>query len=104
MSIDSGAVQGSAFFRTEVRDCNRGRPSGAARDFYSNRYFCGVFETRINACVVKGMEHRQFREKSIRYVILAMAIAGIIVGVARREPKVVLRKAANICFECIGIG
>lgn len=68
------------------------------------RNLCSTFETRINARVVEGMEHRPFREKSFRYIILAMAIAGIIVGVARREPKVVLRKAANICFECIGIG
>ena len=50
------------------------------------------------------MEHGEFREKSIRYIILAMALAGIIVGAVRQEPKVVLRKATNICFECIGIG
>ena len=58
----------------------------------------------MSACVVKCMEHGKFREKSIRYIILAMALAGIIVGAVRQEPKVVLRKATNICFECIGIG
>ncbi len=50
------------------------------------------------------MENNNLKEKSIRCIILAMAVAGIIVGTLRREPKVVLRKAANICFECIGIG
>ncbi len=50
------------------------------------------------------MENKNLMEKSIRYIILALAIAGIVVGTLRSEPKVVLRKAANICFECIGIG
>ncbi len=51
-----------------------------------------------------AMNHRDLMKKSIRYIILVLAIAGIIVGIARKEPKVVLRKATNICFECIGIG
>ncbi len=50
------------------------------------------------------MKRRHFGRNSIRYIVLVAAIAGIVLGVARREPRVVLRKATNICFECIGIG
>lgn len=50
------------------------------------------------------MKHRQFGKNTIRYLLLAAAVAGIALGIARKEPRVVLRKAANICFECIGIG
>lgn len=50
------------------------------------------------------MKRRQSGQNTIRYLLLAAAVAGIVLGIARREPQVVLRKAANICFECIGIG
>lgn len=58
--------------------------------------------------VLKGdkenMEYKRRIKSCFKYVILIAAIISICVGVSRNEPKVVLRKAANICFECIGIG
>ena len=39
-----------------------------------------------------------------RYAILAAAIAFIAVGIAGKEHMVVLKKAVNICLECIGVG
>lgn len=39
-----------------------------------------------------------------KYVILALAVFSIAVGVIRKEPRVVMKKATNICLECIGIG
>ncbi|WP_430080815.1 CD1871A family CXXC motif-containing protein [Paraclostridium bifermentans] len=44
------------------------------------------------------------REKLTRYIVLAMSICFIVVGSSRGEVKVVLKKAVNICLECIGIG
>ena len=38
------------------------------------------------------------------YIILVTAIIFIAVGVMRDEHLVVLKKAVNICLECIGVG
>lgn len=35
---------------------------------------------------------------------ITVAIGMIALGVARAEPLVVIRKAINICMECIGLG
>ena len=58
--------------------------------------------------MVKGMdaagEKRKGRRNCLRYVIVTAALVSMIFGIVRKEPKVVLRKATNICLECIGIG
>lgn len=41
---------------------------------------------------------------NIRYVILAVSVLFISIGVMRKEQVIVLKKAINICLECIGIG
>ncbi len=35
---------------------------------------------------------------------LALGAASVALGVSRGETAVVLQKAVNICFECIGLG
>ena len=41
---------------------------------------------------------------AVRGVVCAAAAAFIIYGVQRGEVAVVLKKAVNICLECIGLG
>ena len=41
---------------------------------------------------------------NLKYFILAVAVAFLLYGVVRGEALVVLKKAAHICLECIGIG
>lgn len=40
----------------------------------------------------------------IRGMLLAAAVVFMITGVLRGEQEIVLKKAINICLECIGIG
>lgn len=40
----------------------------------------------------------------IRFVLLAVSLLMIAVGLLRQEQLEVLRKAVKICLECIGIG
>lgn len=44
------------------------------------------------------------RERFFRYSLLIMSIVFIGFGVYRSEDNIVLKKAINICLECIGIG
>lgn len=45
------------------------------------------------------------RHKSvIRAALLVTAAAFLVFGLRRGEAAVVLQKAVNICFECIGLG
>ncbi len=38
------------------------------------------------------------------FLLLAAALVLMAAGIALGEPADVLRKAANICLECIGVG
>ena len=42
--------------------------------------------------------------RPVRILVLLLAILCMGVGIARKEPHTVLKKATNICLECIGIG
>lgn len=44
------------------------------------------------------------KKRVTQYVFLAMAVAFLLIGYKRLEFLTVLKKAANICFECIGLG
>ena len=39
-----------------------------------------------------------------KYVLLGISIVFIALGIFREEHQVVLKKAINICLECIGLG
>lgn len=43
-------------------------------------------------------------KNKIKYVVLVLSLCLIFWGMDRGEVKVVLKKAINICRECIGIG
>lgn len=42
--------------------------------------------------------------RPLRILVLLLAIISMGFGIARKEPRTVLKKATNICLECIGIG
>ncbi|MGN0711839.1 MAG: CD1871A family CXXC motif-containing protein [Anaerovoracaceae bacterium] len=50
------------------------------------------------------MNYRDEFHNSFKYIILFASILFIVWGVFREEHLTVLRKAVNICLECIGIG
>lgn len=39
-----------------------------------------------------------------KYVIFVVSLAFVVVGTMREEHLIVLKKAVNICLECIGVG
>ncbi|MEA4823374.1 MAG: CD1871A family CXXC motif-containing protein [Clostridiaceae bacterium] len=43
-------------------------------------------------------------KKLVRYLVLAVGIGMIALGVRQGDQADVLRKAIHICLECIGIG
>jgi len=44
------------------------------------------------------------KKRVLRYGILFMSIGFIVGGIHRNEVNIVVKKAINICLECIGIG
>lgn len=51
------------------------------------------------------MENKSFPVKNlVRVLLLVVALVFLIYGVKRGEREIVLHKAVNICFECIGLG
>ena len=52
--------------------------------------------------MVKWLRDR--KQELFRYFLLGLAIAFMGIGIWRGEAAVVLKKAINICMECIGIG
>jgi hypothetical protein len=44
------------------------------------------------------------KRDNIKYGLLLISITFIYIGFNRNEVSVVLRKAINICLECIGVG
>ena len=40
----------------------------------------------------------------LKYVLIAVSLLFIAKGILREEHMVVLKKAVNICLECIGVG
>lgn len=46
----------------------------------------------------------QKRIMLVRIAVIIAAAAMIVYGVFRGEAGIVLNKAVNICFECIGLG
>lgn len=51
-----------------------------------------------------AMRLKQWQKSAAAVAVLAAGAVFIVVGVLRGEAADVLRKAANICLECIGIG
>lgn len=44
------------------------------------------------------------KDRFLKYGVLLMSISFIAGGIYRNEVRTVLKKAINICLECIGIG
>ena len=44
------------------------------------------------------------KRNKIALMLIGVAVVFILLGVWREEYMVVLKKAVNICLECIGIG
>jgi len=40
----------------------------------------------------------------IKYLLFTLSIVFITLGILREEMDIVLKKAINICLECIGVG
>ncbi len=41
---------------------------------------------------------------SLRILLLCTAAAFLLIGISRGEVGIVLKKAVNLCLECIGLG
>jgi hypothetical protein len=47
---------------------------------------------------------KNFLFKTLKYIILILAIISCFIGIHAGEMEVVLKKAIVICLECCGIG
>lgn len=51
------------------------------------------------------MENRTLKHNALlKYILLCLSMLFIAFGMIRGEHLVVLKKAVNICLECIGVG
>lgn len=51
------------------------------------------------------MENRTLKHNALlKYILLCLSMFFIAFGMIRGEHLVVLKKAVNICLECIGVG
>ena len=44
------------------------------------------------------------RKRAVTFILLALGLVLVIVGIALKQPDSVFAKAAKICMECVGIG
>lgn len=44
------------------------------------------------------------RKRAATFILLALGLVLIIVGIVLKQPDSVFSKAAKICMECVGIG
>lgn len=51
-----------------------------------------------------GRSKNKYIGMFLRWILLCLAVVFILLGMYRGETLDVLRKAVNICMECIGIG
>ncbi len=47
---------------------------------------------------------RNFIKINFKFIILSVSLLFIGIGIFRTEHLTVLKKAVNICLECIGVG
>lgn len=41
---------------------------------------------------------------ALRWLLLATAAGFVVLGISRGEVGIILKKAVNLCLECIGLG
>lgn len=47
---------------------------------------------------------RFFSGRGPAWIIIALAVIFLVIGVRQGEAEIVFRKATNLCMECIGLG
>lgn len=63
-----------------------------------------VFFLFLDMIIPTFFEEITGMKKYLSYIVLVIGICLIVFGIASNEVSVVLKKAVNICLECIGIG
>ncbi len=47
---------------------------------------------------------KRVSDKLLPWAVMALGIAGMVLGASRGELKILFTKAINLCLECVGIG